>query len=70
MKVDELLALWPSSATVFIAHRMACIGCLFAAFHTTRQACEVYDLDPNQFTADVIAGASLTVPPVNESEDL
>lgn len=54
MKLDQLLSRWPTAAQVLIAYRMACVGCDFARFHTTRQALDVYNLQASSFMEDLI----------------
>lgn len=53
MKLERLLNRWPSSFQVLITHRMACVGCDFAKFHTTRQALAIYGLDAETFLSDL-----------------
>lgn len=55
LRVETLLARWPTAAQVFIAYRMACLGCAFSSFHTTRQALEIYDLEVKPFLLDLEA---------------
>jgi hypothetical protein len=40
--VAELLERWPTAAQVFIAYRLACIGCDFSAFHTLAEVKQEY----------------------------
>lgn len=54
MKIEQLLDRWPSGAQILIAHRMACVGCDFAKFHTTRQALEIYDLEFEPFINNLL----------------
>jgi hybrid cluster-associated redox disulfide protein len=49
MSVETLLTAYPKAAEVFIAHTMACVGCLVGSFHTLAQAADVYGLDIDQF---------------------
>ncbi len=71
LKVEELLASWPTAAQVFVAYRMACLGCAFAHFHTTREALRVYRLETKPFLHDLLAaieqGAGRPYP-MNEKE--
>lgn len=53
MKIDDLLARWPTAAQVFIAYRLACIGCEFSGFHTMEQALEIYDLQSSRFVEEL-----------------
>lgn len=43
--VSEVLNRHPSTMRVFIDHRMACIGCVIAPYHTIEEACAEYDLE-------------------------
>ncbi len=55
----ELFGAWPAAARVFLAHRMACVGCPIAPFHTVRDACAQYQIDEAAFRAElraVVAG--------------
>jgi hybrid cluster-associated redox disulfide protein len=63
--VDDLLTRYPQTARVFIGHRMHCVGCPFARFHTIADAASLYDmplallLSPLQQTVNATAaGAS------------
>ena len=40
--LDELLRRSPEVATVFIEHRMHCVGCPIARFETIADACRIY----------------------------
>jgi hybrid cluster-associated redox disulfide protein len=53
MSVETLLTAYPKAAEVFIAHAMACVGCLVGSFHTLAQAADVYGLDIDQFMTEL-----------------
>jgi hybrid cluster-associated redox disulfide protein len=40
--VDDLVTRYPSTASVFIKHRMVCVGCEVARFETLAEACQIY----------------------------
>ena len=40
--VDDLITRYPSTASVFIQHRMVCVGCEVARFETLAEACQIY----------------------------
>lgn len=42
MPIADLLKRWPTLAQVFIAYRLACIGCDFTKFHTLEDAARIY----------------------------
>ena len=45
--IADLLSRHPTAIRVFIDHRMACIGCAIAAYHTIEEACAEYNLEIN-----------------------
>jgi hybrid cluster-associated redox disulfide protein len=45
LTVAEVLARWPQTISVFIHHRMACIGCAVAPFETLAEVVAIYRLD-------------------------
>jgi hybrid cluster-associated redox disulfide protein len=51
--VEEVLAHDQRLASLFVRHRMICVGCDIARFHTLREAAFMYGLEPEQFLADV-----------------
>lgn len=50
---------WPATAQVFLAHRMLCLGCPIAPFHTVIDACAEYGLDEAQFRAELRAAVDV-----------
>jgi hybrid cluster-associated redox disulfide protein len=55
LTLDVLFRAWPEAARVFLAHRMACVGCPVAPFHTVRDCCAQYRLDEPAFRAELRA---------------
>ena len=51
----ELFAAHPQTARVFLARRMACVGCPIAPFHTVADACAEYALAEGRFRAALAA---------------
>lgn len=49
---------WPEVAAVFRAHKMACLGCPIAPFHTVIDACAEYGLDEITFRAALHAAVA------------
>lgn len=52
--VAELLERYPTTAAVFMQHRMACVGCAFAAFETIADAIAIYRFDRTSFVNELI----------------
>ena len=55
MALDTLMTLWPETITVFLRHRMLCVGCMVVPFHTVIDACREYNLDEWVFRAELQA---------------
>jgi hybrid cluster-associated redox disulfide protein len=53
--VDDIMRRWPSTIRVFITHRMHCVGCPIACFHTVDDACREHGVDRVRFLADLRA---------------
>ena len=51
--VADVMNSWPETVPVFIAHRMACPGCVMAPFMTVTEAALEYGLEPAAFAADL-----------------
>jgi len=56
--VEDTLNRWPATARVFLAHRMACVGCTMAPFERLPEAAGHYGLPEDAFL-DEIHRASL-----------
>lgn len=55
LALGDLMTAWPATIPVFLRHRMLCVGCLIAPFHTIADACAEYGLDEAEFTAELRA---------------
>lgn len=51
--VEALMKQWPATMRAFLDHRMHCIGCPIACFHTIRDACREHDVEVDVFMADL-----------------
>ena len=49
MLVDEVMARWPATIRVFLDHRMKCVGCPIASFHSVDDASREHELNPAAF---------------------
>ena len=49
LTVDQVLARYPQTATVFLHRQMACVGCELAGFETLAEAAAVYRLQVEHF---------------------
>lgn len=49
----DMMAHWPATASVFLRHRMACVGCLISPFHTIVDACAEYGLEEEDLIAEL-----------------
>lgn len=59
MLVDEIMRKRPATIRVFLDHRMHCVGCPIACFHTVEDACREHQVDREHFIAALLATAAL-----------
>jgi hybrid cluster-associated redox disulfide protein len=62
LSVGGFLRACPAGAGVFLAHRMACVGCPLAEFETLADAAREYRLSLADFLAE-LAGVAAAPPP-------
>jgi hybrid cluster-associated redox disulfide protein len=55
LPIGALMTQWPDTITVFMRHKMLCVGCLVNPFHTVIDACAEYGLDVDAFYAELAA---------------
>ena len=55
--VDDVMRRWPATIRVFLNHRMHCVGCPIACFHTIEDACREHDVGLMAFLAEIRAAA-------------
>jgi hybrid cluster-associated redox disulfide protein len=53
MYIEYLLTRYPQAAQVFVAWRLACVGCWLACFHTLSDLSAIYNIDLQAFMADL-----------------
>jgi len=51
--VQKLMERYPSLISVFMKHRLACVGCPAEAFHTLEDVARVYGLALNPFLKEL-----------------
>jgi hybrid cluster-associated redox disulfide protein len=62
LTVQAVLDAWPSTREVFIARRMACVGCELAPFMTIAEAAAAYDMSADDLERDLRAAATTPAP--------
>lgn len=55
MHMDEIMRRWPQTIKILLRHRLLCVGCPIAAFHTIEDACREHGLDKEILTNELIA---------------
>jgi hybrid cluster-associated redox disulfide protein len=55
MTVDEIMRRWPATIRVVIRHKMLCVGCPIAIFHTVTDACAAHAIDEASFSEALLA---------------
>ena len=58
LPIEDLMSRWPETVTVFMRHKMLCVGCLVNPFHTVLDACAEYGLDVEAFYLELAASIS------------
>ena len=53
LTIAGMLARWPATAAVLVAHRMACVGCEMNGFDTLAEAAVAYGLPLDRLLADL-----------------
>jgi hybrid cluster-associated redox disulfide protein len=48
-RVDDVMRAAPDTIRVFLDHRMGCVGCPIATFHTIEDACREHSIDGGAF---------------------
>jgi hybrid cluster-associated redox disulfide protein len=65
--VDDVMRRWPMTIRAFLNHRMHCVGCPIACFHTVADACREHGVDQAEFLTDLRAIiAQGSVPPARD----
>ena len=57
--LEDLIAGWPQTKSVFLRHKMLCVGCLIGPFHTVSDACREYHLNEDAFMQELKKAAHL-----------
>lgn len=53
--VDDIMRRWPATIRVFLGHRMRCVGCPIAGFHTVEDACREHGANQDRFLSELQA---------------
>jgi hybrid cluster-associated redox disulfide protein len=54
ISVAELMDRWPAVVPVFVAHRMACVGCVLSPFDHLDDACRIYNLQTADLAREIL----------------
>ncbi|MCE7947162.1 MAG: DUF1858 domain-containing protein [Chloroflexi bacterium CFX4] len=64
--IEQLLTRYPQAAQVFVAWRLACVGCWLACFHTLHDLNAIYGIDLQAFMADLRRAIASKAPQVHD----
>jgi hybrid cluster-associated redox disulfide protein len=53
MSMDEIMRAWPRTIRVVLRHRMLCVGCPIAPFHTISDGCREHGVDESLFLDEI-----------------
>jgi hybrid cluster-associated redox disulfide protein len=56
--VDDVMRRWPTTISVFVRYRMACVGCAVGPYHTVEEASAEYSLVASTFIDELRAAAA------------
>ncbi|MCC6718213.1 MAG: DUF1858 domain-containing protein [Acetobacteraceae bacterium] len=59
LTVNAIMCAWPATLRVFLRHRMGCVGCPIAPFHTVVDAAREYHIDLDMLLAELREAASV-----------
>lgn len=64
MSIDKMMRAWPLTIRVVLKHRMLCVGCPVASFHTISDACREHGVDESLFLNEVarVIGSKIEFP--------
>lgn len=54
MVMEEIMCRWPGTVRVVMKHRLLCVGCPIAAFHTIADAIREHGIDGEEFRRDML----------------
>lgn len=55
MSMDAIMRAWPATIRVVLRHRMLCVGCPVAPFHTIGDACREHHVEEAAFRIEIAA---------------
>lgn len=55
MMMDDIMRRWPDTIRIILRHRLLCVGCAIASFHTLEDAIREHRLDGAVFRQDIYA---------------
>lgn len=55
MTMDEIMRTWPETIRVILDHRLLCVGCPIAGFHTVDDAIREHEIDGDRFRVELLS---------------
>jgi hybrid cluster-associated redox disulfide protein len=53
--MDAIMRAWPATIRIVLRHRMLCVGCPVAPFHTLADACREHHVNEAAFRTEIAA---------------
>jgi len=69
LPLADIMRRWPETVTVFIAHKMLCVGCVIGPFHSIDDACAEYGIDPDALLAELHAAVRAAAGPAGQADE-
>lgn len=58
LSMDDIMRRWPATIRVILRHRLLCVGCPIAPFHTIEDAVREHGLDGVRLREELLAAVS------------
>lgn len=69
MTMEAIMRRWPATIRVVLRHRLLCVGCPVAAFHTMEDAIREHGIDGPRFREDMKEAIDRSSPPAHLSRE-
>jgi hybrid cluster-associated redox disulfide protein len=56
--VEDVMRDWPATIRIFLNHKLGCVGCPIASFHSVEDACREHGIGFDEFLAALRASAA------------
>ena len=69
LSLADIMRRWPATVSVFLAHKMLCVGCAIGPFHSVDDACAEYGIDRGALLAELHAAVRAASGPATQADE-